>query len=142
MRGLFLAAAVVGLAVGGLVAGVRACGGGSEDQPEPADPGSPRGAAEAFATTWTNGDIAGLYLLLNAQSQSTYPVAAFQEAMQELQPQFRHCPRCTSWVDQQCWIDARGLCPAEAFSQFGLVVQAGLQRSELRGLARLESAPW
>jgi penicillin-binding protein 2 len=70
----------VGLAVGGLVAGVRACGGGSEDQPEPADPGSPRGVAEAFATTWTNGDIAGLYLLLNAQSQSTYPVAAFQEA--------------------------------------------------------------
>jgi hypothetical protein len=26
---------------------------------------------------------------------------AFQEAMQELQPHFRHCPRCTSWVDQQ-----------------------------------------
>jgi Double zinc ribbon len=35
---------------------------------------------------------------------------AFQEAMGELQPQFHHCPRCTSWVDQQCWIDARGLC--------------------------------
>jgi len=35
---------------------------------------------------------------------------AFQEAMQELKPSFHQCPRCTTWVDQQCWIDARGLC--------------------------------
>ena len=36
--------------------------------------------------------------------------AAFQEAMQELMPHFRHCPRCTYWVDEQCWVEARGLC--------------------------------
>lgn len=35
---------------------------------------------------------------------------AFQEAMQELRPHFHHCPRCTRWVDDPCWIDARGLC--------------------------------
>ncbi|MEX1103358.1 MAG: NTF2-like N-terminal transpeptidase domain-containing protein, partial [Dehalococcoidia bacterium] len=80
MRGLFLAAVVVGLAVGGLVAGARACSGGSEDEPEPADPGSPRGVAEEFAKTWTRGDVAGLYLLLSTQSQGTYPVAAFQDS--------------------------------------------------------------
>lgn len=36
--------------------------------------------------------------------------AAFQEAMRELLPSFHQCPRCTTWVDDQCWIDARGLC--------------------------------
>lgn len=35
---------------------------------------------------------------------------AFQEAMAELQPHFHQCPRCTYWVDRQCWVDARGLC--------------------------------
>jgi hypothetical protein len=44
------------------------------------DPGSPRGLAEKFATAWSQGDVAGMYLLLTPQSQGTYPVAAFQEA--------------------------------------------------------------
>ena len=35
---------------------------------------------------------------------------AFQEAMRELMPGFHQCPRCTQWVDGQCWVDARGLC--------------------------------
>jgi hypothetical protein len=36
--------------------------------------------------------------------------SAFQSAMQELMPSFHQCPRCTSWVDDACWITARGLC--------------------------------
>lgn len=81
MRGLFLAAVGVGLAVGGLVVGFRACTDGSPDQPAATvDPGSPRGVAETFTAAWSQGDIAGMYLLLTPQSQGTYPVAAFQEA--------------------------------------------------------------
>jgi penicillin-binding protein 2 len=36
--------------------------------------------AETFTAAWSKGDVAGMYLLLTPQSQSTYPLAAFQEA--------------------------------------------------------------
>ncbi|HEX6031652.1 MAG TPA: NTF2-like N-terminal transpeptidase domain-containing protein, partial [Tepidiformaceae bacterium] len=81
MRGVFLAAVVVGLITGGLVAGLRSCtDDGSPETSKPADPSTPNGAAEAFAAAWTRSDIAALYLLLTPQAQASYPVSAFQEA--------------------------------------------------------------
>jgi hypothetical protein len=37
--------------------------------------------------------------------------AAFTRAVEEAQPNFRQCPRCTSWVCVElCWNETRGLC--------------------------------
>ena len=37
--------------------------------------------------------------------------AAFGDAMEELKPDFRQCPRCRSWVCRSsCWNDRHGLC--------------------------------
>lgn len=67
--------------MGGMIVTFRACTGESSDvTSDPAEPGSPRAAAEAFAAAWTRDDMAALYLLLTPQSQATYPVAAFQAA--------------------------------------------------------------
>jgi membrane protease subunit (stomatin/prohibitin family) len=36
---------------------------------------------------------------------------AFREAAAKLKPDFRQCPRCSSWVCRsQCWNDGKGLC--------------------------------
>ena len=36
---------------------------------------------------------------------------AFVKAMKDLKPEFRQCPRCSSWVCRKsCWNDGRGLC--------------------------------
>jgi membrane protease subunit (stomatin/prohibitin family) len=36
---------------------------------------------------------------------------AFEEAVQELKPQFIQCPRCSSWVCRKsCWNTKKGLC--------------------------------
>ena len=36
---------------------------------------------------------------------------AFQEAMEELKPEFIQCPRCSSWVCRKaCWNNKKGLC--------------------------------
>lgn len=37
--------------------------------------------------------------------------AAFAEAVEEIKPNFRQCPRCSAWVCvEQCWNHKRGLC--------------------------------
>jgi len=37
--------------------------------------------------------------------------AAFSEAVEQVKPQFRQCPRCSQWVCvEACWNDKRGLC--------------------------------
>lgn len=37
--------------------------------------------------------------------------AAFAEAVEEIKPNFRQCPRCSAWVCvDQCWNHKRGLC--------------------------------
>jgi len=37
--------------------------------------------------------------------------AAFAEAVKEMKPHFRQCPRCNSWVCiERCWNETRGLC--------------------------------
>jgi hypothetical protein len=36
---------------------------------------------------------------------------AFEEAMEELRPEFIQCPRCSNWVCKaQCWNEHKGLC--------------------------------
>lgn len=37
--------------------------------------------------------------------------AAFAQAVEEVKPNFRQCPRCSAWVCvEQCWNQKRGLC--------------------------------
>lgn len=37
--------------------------------------------------------------------------AAFEQAVGEIRPQFRQCPRCSQWVCvESCWNHSRGLC--------------------------------
>jgi membrane protease subunit (stomatin/prohibitin family) len=37
--------------------------------------------------------------------------AAFAQAVEEIKPSFRQCPRCSTWVcAEQCWNQKRGLC--------------------------------
>jgi len=37
--------------------------------------------------------------------------AAFAEAVEQVKPHFRQCPRCTQWVCvERCWNQTRGLC--------------------------------
>jgi penicillin-binding protein 2 len=84
MRGLFAAAIVAGLVVGGAVAGVRAFAGDEGSAPgapdgKPAVAGSPKVTAQAFATAWTSGALANLYPLLDVESQRRYPLAGFLE---------------------------------------------------------------
>ena len=36
---------------------------------------------------------------------------AFAEAVEQVKPNFRQCPRCNSWVcAERCWNETRGLC--------------------------------
>lgn len=60
------------------------------------------------------GGAFGLVQDLTARARSAIRARAhdkaFQEATAELKPQFRQCSRCTTWVDRQCRIDARGPC--------------------------------
>jgi len=83
MRGFFLVAVVLGLLVGGTVAGVRVFTGrssssGTGKASPTAQPGSPQASAEQFAQAWTAGNLNGLYLLLDAPSQhaTSYPTFA------------------------------------------------------------------
>lgn len=98
VRGVFLGAVGLGLAVGllavGAMFGWRAINGdddvGSVAAPT-AGPGtptaisepagsSPRATAEAFATAWSKESIEALYLLLDAASQREYPFELFEAA--------------------------------------------------------------
>ncbi len=90
MRAIFLGAIVLGLALGGLVAGVR-CGMAARSNDGAATPAalasvtaqpgiSPRATAEAFAAAWSKDSIEALYLLLDAPSQRKYPYELFEAA--------------------------------------------------------------
>jgi hypothetical protein len=35
---------------------------------------------------------------------------ALKRASNEIMPLFTRCPRCSNWVDETCWNEARGLC--------------------------------
>lgn len=35
---------------------------------------------------------------------------ALEKAANEIMPLFTRCPRCSNWVDETCWNQARGLC--------------------------------
>jgi hypothetical protein len=35
---------------------------------------------------------------------------ALKKAANEIMPLFTRCPRCSRWVDETCWNEARGLC--------------------------------
>jgi ribosomal protein L32 len=35
---------------------------------------------------------------------------ALKKAANEIMPLFTRCPRCSKWVDETCWNEARGLC--------------------------------
>ncbi|MGE5596398.1 MAG: penicillin-binding transpeptidase domain-containing protein [Hyphomicrobiales bacterium] len=84
MRGVFLGAVVVGLLVGGVVAGVRAFAGDSDKDTgassEPAQAGSPQATAAEWAHAWTTGDIDALYQLLTPAAQQATPLSLFREA--------------------------------------------------------------
>ncbi len=40
--------------------------------------------------------------------------SALQKAANEIMPLFTRCPRCSRWVDETCWNEARGLCITDA----------------------------
>ena len=83
MRGIFLGAVVLGLIVGGAVAGVRAVSGGiHRDAASPGSPaaaGSPQATVDAFARAWTTDNYEALYLLLDAESQRAITLDQFTE---------------------------------------------------------------
>lgn len=81
---------VVGLLVGGAVAGVRvvtrdssASSGGPADAVRPVPEGTPRAVAEEFAARWTAGDLDRLYGLVAPPVQPAYPLAAFRAVYAE-----------------------------------------------------------
>jgi ribosomal protein L32 len=39
---------------------------------------------------------------------------ALKKAANEIMPLFTRCPRCSKWVDETCWNEARGLCVSDA----------------------------
>lgn len=39
---------------------------------------------------------------------------ALKKAANEIMPLFTRCPRCSRWVDETCWNEARGLCISDA----------------------------
>lgn len=39
---------------------------------------------------------------------------ALKRASNEIMPLFTRCPRCSRWVDETCWNEARGLCISDA----------------------------
>ena len=39
---------------------------------------------------------------------------ALKKAANEIMPLFTRCPRCSRWVDETCWNEARGLCVTDA----------------------------
>ena len=82
MRGFFLVTVVLGLLVGGAVAGVRAVTGGSSTRPgaATAEAGSPEATAAKFASAWSAGNLSALYLLLDATSQRATPYPTFSAA--------------------------------------------------------------
>ncbi len=81
MRRIFLAAAVIGLIVGGSVAATRVWSGRSTSSaPGAAVVGSPRATAEAFAHAWTADDIPALYDLLDPPSQNAYSLQSLTES--------------------------------------------------------------
>ena len=87
MRGIFLGAVALGLAVGLSVAGVRVFTSGS-DAPEkdaPAQSGSPEATAEAFAGAWNQGDYSALYLLLTPDSQRAISLQEFTQAYESFE---------------------------------------------------------
>ncbi len=85
MRATFVAAVLLGLVVGGVIAGMRAFTGGSsavELAPPGAtpEPGSPESVAREWAAKWSADDPAGLYALLSPESQRALPLDKFTAA--------------------------------------------------------------
>ncbi len=49
---------------------------------------------------------------------------AFNEALNEVRPQFKKCPACNQWVCSDCWNEDSGLCTACAPREASYVAQA------------------
>ncbi|NMC55510.1 MAG: zinc ribbon domain-containing protein [Chloroflexi bacterium] len=89
------------------------CGNGYRTRFRPFAAGMVSGALDT-----ASGLLGGLFSRAadvgNSVSSAAYERAhdqAFQEAAQELKPQFVQCPRCSSWVcKDRCWNEKRGLC--------------------------------
>lgn len=83
MRAVFLGAVVLGLIVGGAVAGMRATAGHGSDSSgrgtAAAQAGSARATVEAFAKAWTAEDYDALFLLLDPDSQRAVTLDEFTE---------------------------------------------------------------
>ncbi len=61
--------------------------------------------------------------------------AAYAEAVEQIKPHFRQCPRCSQWVCiEQCWNAKRGLCkecaPDLAVEMSHMQAQAAVQDAE------------
>jgi hypothetical protein len=57
---------------------------------------------------------------------------AFSQAVEEIKPSFRQCPRCSTWVcAEQCWNQKRGLCkncaPDLAVEMSAMQAEAAIQ---------------
>lgn len=93
MRSVFLGAVVVGLLVGGIVAGVRvvtggSSGGGPAATVQPAPAGSPRATAEQWARAWAAGNIDALYQLVAPESQVALPLSTFRDEYETFDSEF------------------------------------------------------
>jgi len=60
--------------------------------------------------------------------------AAFSEAVEQIKPHFRQCPRCSQWVCvESCWNDKRGLCK-------GCAPDLAVEMSAMQAEAAIEGA--
>jgi len=59
---------------------------------------------------------------------------AFAEAVEQVRPNFRQCPRCSKWVCvEQCWNETRGLCK-------GCAPDLAVEMSAMQAGAAIEAA--
>ena len=89
------------------------CGSGYRTHFKPSITGAVSGAMDAANSLFGGffGKAADLSERVQSASWEKAHDEAFQNAIEELKPDFIQCPRCSSWVCRRnCWNTQRGLC--------------------------------
>ena len=89
------------------------CGSGYRTHFKPTITGAVSGAMDAANSLFGGffGKAADLSERVRSASWEKAHDEAFQNAIEELKPDFIQCPRCSSWVCRKnCWNTQRGLC--------------------------------
>ena len=89
------------------------CGSGYRTHFKPSITGTVSGAMDAANSLFGGffGKAADLSERVRSASWEKAHDEAFQNAIEELKPDFIQCPRCSSWVCRRnCWNTQRGLC--------------------------------